>query len=102
MAAGTIGYMLIEHWNWLDSLFMTVTTLTTVGYGEVHPLSPPGRIYTIVFILAGVGLFLYIVSDVAEIFLEANPTAIFGLRRMRNKIAQLSGHQIVCGFGRTG
>ncbi len=94
--------MLVEHWNLLDALFMTVTTLTTVGYGEVHPLSPLGRVYTIVFLLCGVGLFLYIVSDMAEIFLEANPTAIFGLRRMRKQITQLKGHQIVCGYGRTG
>ncbi len=102
MVGGTIGYMLIEHWDWLDALFMTVTTLTTVGYGEVHPLSGFGRLYTIVFILTGVGLFLYIVSDMSEIFLEANPTALFGMRRMKKQIAQLEGHQIVCGYGRTG
>ncbi len=102
MVGGTVGYMVFQHWNWLDSLFMTVTTLTTVGYGEVHALSVAGRIYTIVFILCGVGLFLYIVSDIVEIFLEANPTAIFGLRQMKKHISQLSEHQIVCGFGRTG
>lgn len=102
MAAGTLGYMVIEHWGWLDALFMTVTTLTTVGYGEVHPLSYAGRVFTVAFILAGVGLFLTVASDMAEIFLEANPTAIFGLTRMKKQIGQLSGHQIVCGYGRTG
>jgi len=102
MALGTIGYIWFEHWDWLDALFMTVSTLTTVGYGEVHPLSSAGRLYTIVLLLVGVGLFIYIVSDMAEIFLEANPTAIFGLRRMKKQIAQLTDHQIVCGFGRTG
>ncbi len=102
MLGGTLGYMVVERWNWLDSIFMTVTTLTTVGYGEVHPLSRNGQLFTIVFILTSVGLFLYIVSDVVEIFLEANPTAIFGLRRMKKLISQLDGHQIVCGYGRTG
>lgn len=102
MLGGTLGYMVIERWNLLDALFMTVITLTTVGYGEVHQLSQIGKVFTIVFILAGVGLFLYIVSDMSEIFLEANPTAILGLRRMRRRISSLEGHQIVCGYGRTG
>jgi len=100
--AGTLGYIFIEHWSLLDSIFMTVTTLTTVGYGEVHPLSDAGRVYTIILLLAGVGVFVYMVGDMVEIYLEANPTAIFGRRRMKTKIARLSGHQIVCGYGRTG
>lgn len=99
---GTLGYMAIEGWNFLDSLFMTVTTLTTVGYGEVHPLTVAGRIYTMVLLLLGVGLILYIMTDVAELLVEANPTAYFIRRRMKDSIAKLSGHQIVCGFGRTG
>ena len=102
VAAGTVGYMVVAGWNFFDSLFMTVTTLATVGYGEVHPLSTEGRIYTIILILLGVGLLIYILSDLAEILVEANPQAIFGRRRMKNKIDKLTGHQIVCGFGRTG
>jgi voltage-gated potassium channel len=100
--AGTAGYMMVEHWNFLDSLFMTVTTLTTVGYGEVHNLDNRGRIYTIILILFGVGLLIYILSDMAEIVVEANPSAFFGRRRMREKISKLTDHHIVCGFGRTG
>ncbi len=100
--AGALGYMSIEHWSFLDALFMTVTTLTTVGYGEVHPLDGQGQIYTMVLILSGVGLLFYILSDVAEILVEANPTAFFIRKRMKEKIAKLEHHQILCGFGRTG
>lgn len=101
--AGSIGYMVVEKgWTFLDALFMTVTTLTTVGYGEVKPLDVKGRIYTIVLILFGVGLLIYILSDAAELLIEANPTAFLSRRRMKERISKLSGHQILCGFGRTG
>jgi voltage-gated potassium channel len=100
--AGAIGYMMVEKWQLLDAVFMSITTLTTIGYGEVHPLSTAGRIYTIVFVLFGVGLALYILTDMAETLIEANPTAFFGRRRMKSKISRLTGHQIVCGYGRTG
>lgn len=99
---GTAGFMVIERWDLLDSLFMTVTTLSTVGYGEVHPLDDAGRIYAIILILLGVGLLIYILSDLAEILLEASPTALLNRRRMREQIAKLAGHQVLCGFGRTG
>ncbi len=99
---GTAGFMFIEHWRLLESLYMTVITLTTVGFGEVHPLSDAGRIYVIILILAGVSVFLYILQDLAVMFMEANPTALFGRRLMKQKIANLSNHQIVCGYGRTG
>jgi voltage-gated potassium channel len=94
--------MLIEHWRFLDALYMTVHTLATVGFGETHPLSDAGRVFTIILIFAGVGLFLFILNDMVQILVEANPTAVIGLRRMKQKIAKLQGHQIVCGFGRTG
>lgn len=100
--AGTFGYMVLEHWVFLDALFMTVTTLTTVGYGEVHPLDSRGRIYTMILILFGVGLLVYILTDLAEIVVHANPMVFFGRRKLRERIAKLSGHQVLCGFGRTG
>jgi len=90
--------MLIERWDFLDSLFMTVTTLTTVGYGEVHPLDTIGKIYTVILILSGVGLLLYILADMVELLLTVN----LGRRRMKDKIAKLSNHYIICGYGRTG
>ena len=95
---GTIGFMETEHWNLIDSLYMTVTTMTTVGYGEVHPLDVQGKIFTIVFILCSVAVAAYVLSDIVQ--------AVVGLdlrgRRMKEKIVKLKNHQIVCGFGRTG
>lgn len=95
---GTLGFMFVEHWSLLDSLYMTVTTITTVGFGEVHPLSQAGKAFTIIFILTSVALAAYVLSDIVQIVLKID----FGRRRMKEKIEKLSGHQIVCGFGRTG
>jgi len=94
---GTAGFMLVEGWDVLDSLFMSVTTIATVGYGEVHPLSSAGKIYSMFLILIGVGTFLYIVSDMVALSLELN----LG-RRMKKQIVKLADHQIICGYGRTG
>lgn len=94
--------MLLERWPFLDSLFMTITTLATVGYGEVHPLDAKGRIYTMILILFGVGLLVYILTDLAEIVVHANPMVFWGRRRLKEKIDKLRGHHVVCGFGRTG
>lgn len=94
---GTVGFMLVEHWSFLDSLYMTVTTLTTVGYGEVHPLDTSGKIYAVVLILIGAGVVLYILGDMVELLIDIN----LG-RRMKYRIIKLRDHQIVCGFGRTG
>jgi len=66
---GTVGFMLVEHWSFLDSLYMTVTTLTTVGYGEVHPLDTSGKIYAVVLILIGAGVVLYILGDMVELLI---------------------------------
>ncbi|MCA9803557.1 MAG: potassium channel protein [Cyanobacteria bacterium HKST-UBA02] len=94
---GTVGFMLVEHWSFLDSLYMTVITLTTVGYGEVYPLDTNGKIYAVVLILIGAGVVLYILGDMVELLIDIN----LG-RRMKYRIIKLSDHQIVCGFGRTG
>ncbi|MBX9723172.1 MAG: potassium channel protein [Candidatus Obscuribacterales bacterium] len=102
VGAGTFGYCMIEHWHPFDALYMTITTLTTVGYGEVHPLHRAGRIFTIGLILVGVGTLLYILSDTAQLIADTDPRELFGRKRMRDKIEKLKNHQIVCGFGRTG
>src|SRR5271167_3502498 len=80
-AFGTIGYMVIEGWNFRDSLFMTVTTLTTVGYGEVHDLSPAGQIFTMVLLTLGVGIILYLLSTLAKIVLEGELKQMIGRSR---------------------
>lgn len=102
IASGVAGYSLIEHWSFFDSLYMTITTLATVGYGEVHPLTFPGRIFTMFLIVGGVGTLLYILSDIAHILANSDIKEFLGRRRMKDRIRKLSGHQIVCGFGRTG
>src|SRR5438270_9918032 len=75
LIAGTAGYAIVEHWPLLDALYMTVLTLSTVGYEEVHPLSDTGRIFTILFILSGVSMALYILQDMVQIIVESNPGA---------------------------
>ncbi len=101
-ALGSGGYMLIEGWGLLDALYMTVISVTTVGYSEVHPLSPAGRIFTIVLVIAGVGLFFYAIGDIAGAFLEGHIKGFMEKRRMEKAIAKLSNHFVVCGFGRIG
>ncbi|HKQ32570.1 MAG TPA: ion channel, partial [Thermodesulfobacteriota bacterium] len=101
-AFGTVGYMVIEGWSFMDSLFMTVTTVTTVGYGEVHDLTPRGEIFTIVLLILGVGTILYLLSALAKIVLEGELTQIIGRSRLERRIKDLNDHYIVCGYGRMG
>jgi len=95
---GTCGFMVIEHWRVLDALFMTVITLTTVGYGEVRPLTDTGKIFAMFVIFAGASTVVYVLGDMVELFVSFN----FELRRMKDQIAKISDHYIVCGWGRTG
>jgi len=99
---GTIGYSLVEGWEVFDSLYMTVITLTTVGYHEVHSLSQSGRMFTIVLILVGVGTMLYTLSVGAKVLLEGEIRDIFGRRKVSKKIGKMEKHYIVCGYGRMG
>lgn len=99
---GTAGYMVIEGWDFLDSAYMTVTTLATVGYGEVHEVSRVGQIYTIVLIIVGVGFFLYVIGAVVQFMVEGRIRTILGRRRLDKKIDKLKNHYIVCGYGRIG
>ena len=100
--AGSLGYVLIEGWSAFDSLYMTVITLATVGYGEVHPLSAPGRAFTILLIIGGIGVMTYAFSTITSIVIEGELSMAYRRRRMQAKIAKLSGHYIICGAGRTG
>jgi voltage-gated potassium channel len=81
---------------------MTVTTVTTVGYGEVHDLTPRGEIFTIVLLILGVGTILYLLSALAKIVLEGELTQIIGRSRLERRIKDLKDHYIVCGYGRMG
>jgi voltage-gated potassium channel len=102
ISAGTLGYMFLERWNFLDSLFMTVITITTVGFNEVHELSRTGQLFTIALIIGGVGTVFYVLSTGAEFILEGELQEIFGRRRVEKKIRELKDHYIVCGYGRMG
>ena len=99
---GVAGYMIIEGWNLRDSLFMTVITITTVGYGEVHDLTPAGEIFTIVLLVVGVGIILYLLGTGAKLLLEGELEDIIGRKRLEKKIRELKDHYIICGFGRMG
>lgn len=102
LAIGTLGYMVIEGWSPFDALYMTVITVATVGYGETHPLSTAGRVYTIALILVGLGVAGYGVSTVTAFLVEGELTGILGKRKMERKIKGLRDHVIVVGAGETG
>lgn len=99
---GTTGYMLIENSNFTDAIYMTVISITTVGFSEVFPLSPVGKYFTMILIFGGVGLFLFIVSLITQAMIEGGLQTFLGRRKMEKKLAELSNHYIVCGFGRIG
>jgi voltage-gated potassium channel len=102
MAIGTAGYHYIEQWPWFDGFYMVVTTLTTIGYQEVHPLSHAGRIFNVFVILSGVSLLLLGVGVLSQALLEFELQSFFGRRRMEREIGRLDGHFIICGMGRVG
>ena len=102
LCVGVIGYSLIEKWSFLDSLYMTVITLSTVGYQEVEGLSDAGRIFSVVLIIVGVGAMFYTLTTVVQYILEGNLANIWGRRRMKDKIAKLKNHVILCGYGLVG
>jgi voltage-gated potassium channel len=102
VAVGTIGYMLLEQWSFLDALYMTVITISTVGFTEVHPLSGIGHLFTIGLILGGVSAAAYAVGTIGEHVIGGQLSGTLRRRRMQQEIDQLEGHYIVCGFGRVG
>jgi voltage-gated potassium channel len=101
-AGGTAGYMAIEHMPALDALYMTVITISTVGYEEVKPLDEGGRIFTMVLIVTGVGTAFYLFAAITQFVVEGQFRAIVGRAAMKHKIDQLEGHVVICGFGRMG
>ncbi|GFK94493.1 Voltage-gated potassium channel Kch [Fundidesulfovibrio magnetotacticus] len=99
---GTLAYMFVEEWDLFDSVYMVIISLTTVGYGEVHPLTRAGRAVTAVLLLSGVGTFFYLAGAIVQLMIEGHIQNIFGRRWMRHAIENMRGHTIVCGYGRIG
>ena len=102
LSAGTLGYVIYRAVGLpLDLLYMTVITVTTVGFEEVHPLSQGGRIFTIFLILGGVGTAFYILTNIVQVTLEGE-YGLFRRQRMEARIRKLNNHFILCGYGRVG
>jgi len=99
VALGTLGFMILEKQNWFDALYMTATTITTVGYREVWDLNIPGKVWAMFLMLTGVGMFFYIAGQIA---LQAVDFKRIRRYRMKQRIQRISNHYIVCGYGRMG
>lgn len=102
VVTGTLGYVILEGWPVLDALYMTIITLTTVGFGEVRHLSEAGRVFTIFVILLGIGTVGYGVGNLAAFLIEGRLLLLFRERRMERDIQSLRDHIILCGYGRDG
>lgn len=101
-ASGTAGFHYIEHWSWFDSFYMVVTTFTTIGYQEVHPLSHAGRVFNSFLIITGVSVVFVMIGALTQALLEFELVKVFGKRRMERELAGLKNHYIICGAGRVG
>ncbi|MGZ4802786.1 MAG: potassium channel family protein [Acidimicrobiia bacterium] len=101
LVVGTVGYLVLGF-GLLDAMYQTVTTVSTVGFREVKPLSKAGQVFTMVLILVGAGAALYAFSVLVETFIEGRLNELLGRRRMEQSIASLHDHVIICGWGRVG
>lgn len=102
LLTGVIGYHLIEGWPFFDALYMTVITLATVGYGETHPLSTAGRVFTMFMILGGMSIILYALTEMTAFVVEGEMTGFLRRRNMNRQISKLSNHYVICGCGKSG
>ncbi len=102
LLVGTVGYWVIEGWDFLDSLYMTLITLTTIGFGEVHQLSVKGKIFTILLVVFGVAGAAYSIRILGQMMLEGQLSKYLGRRMMEKQLKKLNNHYIVCGYGRVG
>jgi voltage-gated potassium channel len=102
VSLGTAGYMIIEGWRLLDSFYMTVITLGTVGFKEVHDLSDAGKLFTVALIVIGVSVLGYTVTKLAQIMFEGQLQRFIGRQKVEKRIESLRDHYIICGYGRIG
>ena len=99
---GVLGYMVFEGWSFADALYMTVITLTTVGYREVRVLDASGQLWTMLLLITGVGTLFYAAVSSVELVVEGTVRGYFGRRSVKAAIGRLNGHYILCGYGRVG
>jgi voltage-gated potassium channel len=99
---GVFGYMLIDHFNFLDALYMAVITITTVGYHEIGPLSQAGKIFNIVFIAASFLTFTYVLARITQSIASGELTYYFNKKRLMQELEKMENHVIICGYGRNG
>jgi voltage-gated potassium channel len=99
---GTSGYMILEKWNFLDSLYMTVITISTVGFSEVNPVSNQGRILTMTVLISGLGVLAYVVGTLTRTLVEGQLLEVMGRKKLERQIQKLKDHYIICGYGRVG
>jgi len=102
VVSGTAGYVIIEGWGVFESLYTTIITITTIGSKDMYEFSPMGRIFTLFLIVGSVGAVFYALSNAARILIEGELKNIFHIRRLQRRINKMSGHYIVCGYGRMG
>jgi voltage-gated potassium channel len=102
MSFGTIGYLIIEGWSVRDSLYMTIITISTVGYGEVAPLSPTGELFSMILIVLGVGSAGYTFSVLTDYIVAGELRGALRRQRMARSLAKMKNHYIICGYGRVG
>jgi voltage-gated potassium channel len=102
LVVGTVGFQLAEGWGWFDALYMTAITITTVGFSEVHPLGPAGRLFTMALALGGVFLAFYAAMEFIRAVVTGEIRTVLGRQRMESRLEKLSGHLVICGFGRMG
>lgn len=99
---GTIGYVVIENYSWFDAFYMTIITVATVGYQEVHPLSVEGKVFTAFLIITSFGTFAYAVSSITKFVIDGEFNEFFKNRKLNATIDKISDHVIICGYGRNG
>jgi voltage-gated potassium channel len=99
---GTVGLYLVEGMSPFDAFYMTIITISTVGFSEIKPLSPLGRVVTIFIIVSGITTGAYAIGTLLRMFIEGELSKIFGRRKLEKNISAMKGHFIICGFGRIG
>jgi voltage-gated potassium channel len=102
ITVGTIGFEVIEGWGLKDALYMTIITISTVGYQEIRPLGETGRMFNMVLIFFGLGTTTYVAASIVQFMVEGKIRAIMGRRRLDKEINRLKDHYIICGYGRIG